>query len=42
MAKYGFERRFHDFKYFEHGFLFTFLNFMMNLRAPCKKVVENP
>jgi hypothetical protein len=37
IAKYGFECRFHDLKYFEHGFFFTFLKFKMNLRAPCKK-----
>jgi hypothetical protein len=37
MAKYGFERKFHALKYFEHGFFFTFLKFMMNLKAPCKK-----
>jgi hypothetical protein len=34
MAKYGFERRFHDLKYFEHDLFFTFLKFMMNLKAP--------
>jgi hypothetical protein len=34
MAKYGFEHRFHDLKYFEHGFFFLFLKFIMNLRAP--------
>jgi hypothetical protein len=34
MAKYGFGCTFHDLKYSKHGFLFLFLKFMMNLRAP--------
>lgn len=34
MVKYGYGCKFHDLKYFEVGFLFTFLAFVINLRAP--------
>ena len=40
MAKSGFGRRFHDLKYFEVGFFFIFLEFIINLRAPLQKFVE--
>jgi hypothetical protein len=34
LAKYGFGRKFHDLKYFKHGFYNLILKFMMNLRVP--------
>ena len=40
MAKYGFGRRFHDLKYFEVGFFFIFLEFIINLRATLQNFVE--
>ena len=40
MAKFGFGRRFHDIKYFEVGFIFMFLEFIINLRATLQKFVE--
>jgi hypothetical protein len=40
MAKYGFERRFHDLKYFEVGlFPFILLEFNINLMSSLQKFV---
>jgi hypothetical protein len=36
MTKYGIGRRFHDLEYFEVGFVKTFLEFIIKLRATCK------
>ena len=41
MAKYGFEHRFCDLKYFEVGFFFIFLVFIINLSVALQKFVTN-
>jgi hypothetical protein len=41
VAKYGVECRLHDLKYFEAGFIFIFLEFIINLRAHYKSFEEN-
>ena len=41
MAKFGFAHRFRDLKCFEVDFFFIFLEFIISLRAPLRKFVEN-
>jgi hypothetical protein len=41
MAKYGFGHKFYDLKYFEVGFFFIFLVFIIKLRVALQKYVEN-
>ena len=40
MAKTSFKRRFHDLKYFDVGFYFIYLEFIINLRSSLQKFVE--
>ena len=41
MAEFGFGRRSHDLDYYEIGFFFIFLEFVMYLRASSQNLVEN-
>ena len=41
MAKFDFGHRFHDLKYFGVGFFIIFLEFIIKLRAPLQKELEN-
>ena len=41
MAKYGFEHKFHNLKYFEDWFFSVILEFTMNLRASLQKIEKN-
>ena len=41
MTKFSFERRLHNLKYFEVGFSFIYLEFIIWLRAKSQDFVEN-
>ena len=40
MVNFGFEHRFHDLKYFEVGFFFISLEFIINLRTSLQKFAK--
>ena len=40
MTKFGFGCRLYDLKYFEVGFFFFYLEFILNLRVALQKFVE--